>query len=361
MKTSGPVLSELMLLVKANRDTGGKYQVLSGFDGFVDKIQRPVKKKLGDGNLYFETIDEFAEHLKSLKGRSGQVEVTTEKTKLGGNAPILCNAFGKLGIRSICIGAMGLPDTDPVFKAMSHHSKVISVVNPGESNAIEFADGKIILSDLSVFDQYDWRYLKGRLNINEIQHQILNCQLLAFVDWVNLPCATDLWEGFLHDVIRPLHKKDFHFLFDLCDPSRKSIQQIDEVLDLMSSFSTYGTVTLGLNENETNRIWMALKGIDPKSNILRVNLPPLKEAGRFIFNMMAIDNLLIHPVDRTIVISKADIIEMKGRVVEEPKVQTGGGDNLNAGYCLGQLLGLDIRHCMLLGMAASGSYVQNGY
>jgi sugar/nucleoside kinase (ribokinase family) len=39
-------------------------------------------------------------------------------------------------------------------------------------------------------------------------------------------------------------------------------------------------------------------------------------------------------------------------------VQTGGGDNLNAGYCLGLLLGLDPSQCMILGMASSGSYVQ---
>jgi sugar/nucleoside kinase (ribokinase family) len=40
---------------------------------------------------------------------------------------------------------------------------------------------------------------------------------------------------------------------------------------------------------------------------------------------------------------------------------TGGGDNLNAGFCLGLLNNLSIEECMLAGMATSGAYVQNGF
>ena len=47
-------------------------------------------------------------------------------------------------------------------------------------------------------------------------------------------------------------------------------------------------------------------------------------------------------------------------MVEAPKISTGGGDNFNAGFCLGQLLGLGYRDSMLLGMAVSGYYVENG-
>src|SRR5688572_28661871 len=43
----------------------------------------------------------------------------------------------------------------------------------------------------------------------------------------------------------------------------------------------------------------------------------------------------------------------------KPKVLTGGGDNLN-GYCLGLLFGFSLQQCILLGMAVSGAYIQNG-
>ena len=42
-------------------------------------------------------------------------------------------------------------------------------------------------------------------------------------------------------------------------------------------------------------------------------------------------------------------------------ISTGGGDNFNAGFCTGLLLGCDVRQCLLLGMGASGYYVGNGH
>jgi hypothetical protein len=183
-------------------------------------------------------------------------------------------------------------------------------------------------------------------------------QVLALVDWANLPQATDIWQGFLDDVIRPLGMRNKFFLFDLCDPSKKSTQEIDIVLDLISSYSYYGKVTLGMNENEANKIWRSLNGFDFDS--MEVKLPPLKEVGSFIYNAMSIDTLLIHPTNRTLTFQKNEALEIMGRLVTEPKVLTGGGDNLNAGYCLGLLHGLDLSHCMVMGMAASGAYIQNG-
>lgn len=59
-------------------------------------------------------------------------------------------------------------------------------------------------------------------------------------------------------------------------------------------------------------------------------------------------------------LKKQSVIELLGHVVAHPKVLTGGGDNLNAGYCLGLLAGFEVHYCMLLAMAASGAYVQNG-
>jgi hypothetical protein len=122
---------------------------------------------------------------------------------------------------------------------------------------------------------------------------------------------------------------------------------------------------LGLNENEANKIWLSLHGIDLNVNE-KIEIPDLRTVGYFIYRALEIDTLLIHPIDRTIVfknqkeLEKQSIIELKGHLVTDPKIQTGAGDNLNAGYCLGQMAGFEIQYCMLLGMAVAGTYVQNG-
>ena len=335
-------------------------KVFVGFDGFVDHVKKAVRERKNYKVHYFKTIQEFASRLSAASGKSAQVEMVTQTIKLGGNAPILANTLGRLGVGGYCVGSMGYPARHPVFSAFNTRCEVVSVLDPGESDAVEFNDGKLIFSDLNVFDTYTWDHVKVTAGIEKLREAVQNSSLVALVDWANLHHASDLWDGLLHDIIKPSGRKDFSFLFDLCDPSKKTSQQIDEVMDLMSCFSTYGNVTFALNENETLRIWCAINGIDFANAVRDAKLPSVKEAGSMLFKSMNISCLLVHPVDCTIAYRAQGVIELKGRLVTKPRVLTGGGDNLNAGYCLGVLAGFSMEDCILLGMAASGSYIENG-
>jgi hypothetical protein len=354
------MLSELKVKLEAIMISPITKKVFVGFDGFVDKIMKAVKQKKNFETIYFATVQDFASRISSASGRSGQIELVKQRVKLGGNGPILANTLGKLGVPSICAGALGFPDQHDVFSKMDRKCELISLQNSGESSAIEFEDGKIILSELSVFDEYDWRFVKNSPHFDRIKKRVLECSIVAFVDWVNLPHSSDIWEGVLDEIIKPSGRKDFNFLFDLCDPSKKTDEQIDEILDVISCFSPYGKVTLGLNENETLKIWCALNGVDYNNPSEKSKIPDVRSAGDALYKAISIDCLLVHPIDRTIVFHQHETVELQGRLVEDPKVLTGGGDNLNAGYCLGLLNNLSLQHCMLLGMATSGAYIQNG-
>ncbi|HZY83173.1 MAG TPA: hypothetical protein VFE50_26820 [Cyclobacteriaceae bacterium] len=319
-----------------------------GFDGFVDSIRKAVKSREGQSVFHFKTLVEFSERIRAASGKSGQVEMDVQRIKLGGNAPILSAALSTFKIPTTCIGSID----HPVCESLASQCKTVAVLSPGESDAIEFDDGKIILSDLSVFQKYDWDHVKSAVGLERLKSIIRDTQLLALVDWANVVHAEAIWDGLLHDVIKPSGRKDYLFFFDLCDPSRKSANQIDDILDLIGDFSYYGSVTLGLNTNEAFAIWSALTG--------KKIIDSVEEAGKFIHYTMNIDNLLIHPIDRTLLFTKTEIIELPGRLVTNPRIQTGGGDNLNAGFILGQLAGFPIHECIVLGMAASGSYVQEG-
>ncbi len=332
-------------------------KVFVGFDGFVDQIMKAVRQKSLYEILYFNTIEEFASRIREASGKSGQIELVKEKTKLGGNAPILANTLGRLGVESYCAGSLGYPERHPIFSEMDDKCEVISLANPGDSRAVEFRDGKIILSELSAFKNYDWSAIRNAHHVDSIRDAILNSAIVAFVDWANLPYASEIWQGVHDDVIKPSGRKDFIFFFDLCDPSKKTTEQIDAVLDLMNCFSSYGKVTIGLNENEAIKIWKAINGIEFS---LEKKTPDVREVGSALFKALTVDCLLVHPIDRTLVFREYETIELNGRLVTMPKVLTGGGDNLNAGFFLGMINGYDIRECMLLGMATSGTYIQNG-
>lgn len=360
MVTTKAALSELQQKLKSIEKRIFGKKVFVGYDGFVDKIKSAVKEKQSTGTTYFKSIQDFADRISLAAGKSGQIQMDTQRVKLGGNAPILSNTLGKLGIKSFCLGSMGYPEKHEIFLNMSALTETISALDPGLSDAVEFSDGKIIFSELQVFDNYNWDHIKKTVGLGRIQKAISESSLLAFVDWANLPHAGDIWNGVLNEVIKPSERNDFYFLFDLCDPSKKTTTQIHEILELISCFSPYGKVTLGLNENETLKIWCALSGVDLADPKSKEKIPPVMEAGNYLYKKMSIDSLLVHPIDRSIVYKKGEMIELPGRLVTKPKVLTGGGDNLNAGYCLGLLSEFSTPQCMLLGMAASGSYIENG-
>jgi hypothetical protein len=372
------LITSLIKALRNYEESGRKFKALVGFDGYVDKIQKVVKSKNGTTSVYYDTIAQIADHVATLAGVSGQIEIRNLELKLGGNAPIMANSLGALGIKNTCIGTMGYPDLYNVFEEMSSNCEVISIAEPAQTNALEFNDGKIIFSEVSTFEQLTWTYVAAIAGIDNLTKWIYESQVVAFVDWANLNHCTDIWQGILEDIIvnlnpspsekeqntfyfsrKNLFKEDSNgmrhknFFFDLCDPSKRSQEEILAALAVINRYNPYGRVTLGINENEARKVYIALDGENGESSDLQV-------ITSYIFSKISVHQLLVHPTDRSIVCNKNGVFEVKGRLVPEPRILTGGGDNLNAGFCLGLLLDLSIQQTMLLGMANSGAYIANG-
>ncbi|MVM30600.1 hypothetical protein GO755_11200 [Spirosoma sp. HMF4905] len=333
------------------------FHAFVGFDGYVDKIQKVVESKSALGNQYMGGISELAALIHSLSGKSGQIELVTEATKIGGNAPIMAHALASLGITNWCVGTL----SDPIFEQMHPHCERVSLGPPAESNALEFGDGKVILSEVSVFERLRWSYLAHTIGIDTLRQQYAQSQLLAFVDWANLPHGNDLWEGYLTQIVQttPTDNPPL-FFFDLCDPTKRSAKDIREALDIVARYIPFGSVTLGMNENEARRIYLALSGHSPADTIRLSQTPDLAIIAAYIHQHTGIPTVLIHPTDCSLVATSEGICQVAGRLVPHPKVLTGGGDNLNAGFCWGLLTGYPLADCLLLGMASSGAYIQKG-
>lgn len=353
---------ETLLQTLAEKLTAYKPQAdnraLIGFDGYVDKIQKVVRAKATAGNDYFDSISGLAGLIGTLAGKSGQIELVTHETKIGGNAPIMANAVAALGVPNWCYGTL----SDPVFMGMHTDCERVSLGPPAETNALEFGDGKVILSEVSVFEQLRWSAVVEQAGIDALQKQFASSRLIAFVDWANLPHGNNLWQSFLQQVVVPAGDASTNkvFFFDLCDPTKRSPADIQEALSIVAAYASHGSVTLGMNENEARRIYLAIQGHSPADTIRLAETPDLLRIALFIREQTGIPTVLIHPTDRCLVASESGVQEWPGRLVPQPKVLTGGGDNLNAGFCWALLNGFDTDEAMLLGMATSGAYIQNG-
>src|SRR5512147_2944477 len=134
-----------------------------GLDGFVDDILHVVdKRESADKYLRMPTIGQLAERLAGAAGRSTNVELVSQLTKLGGNGPIMANALASFGLKVTYLGILGYPNLHPVFSDFAARAEVHSIAVPGYTDALEFEDGKIMLGKHQSLKQMNWENVKTR-------------------------------------------------------------------------------------------------------------------------------------------------------------------------------------------------------
>src|SRR5215471_35619 len=94
----------------------GQMTAFVGLDGFVDDILHVVdKREDAEHYLRLPTIAQLAARLDAAAGRSTNVELVSQLTKLGGNGPIMGNALASFGLKVTYVGNLGYPNEHPVF------------------------------------------------------------------------------------------------------------------------------------------------------------------------------------------------------------------------------------------------------
>src|SRR5436309_1551818 len=112
-----------------------------GLDGFVDEIVHAVDKREGAQKFQrLPTISALSERISAAAGKSTNIELVNQRTKLGGNGPIMANALARLGIKVTYLGALGYPIMHPVFNVCAMRAEVHSIAAPGHTDALQLED-----------------------------------------------------------------------------------------------------------------------------------------------------------------------------------------------------------------------------
>src|SRR5688572_18014007 len=108
-----------------------------GLVGFVDTILHVVKQR--ESVTKFARMDEmqdFGTLIHGSAGLSAKFEFVTQMVKLGGNGPIMANALVRMGMDVTYVGNLGAPNVHPVFADFASKAAVISIAEPGYTDAI---------------------------------------------------------------------------------------------------------------------------------------------------------------------------------------------------------------------------------
>ena len=327
-----------------------------GLDGFVDEIVEVVDKRHDKANYEpVRTIDALARKIQQAAGQSSNYELVVKQRKLGGNGPIMANALACMGLDVTYIGNLGYPKIHPVFEEFAKRAKVISIAEPGHTDALEFEDGKLMLGKHESLCEVNWDNLVNRVGRDRLKQLLDGSQLIGMVNWTMLPHMSRIWARLLDELIPGNERHCRHLFVDLADPEKRTASDILDALRLLTRFQDQVDVTLGLNLKESIEIAdvLGLPGrADPEAAI--------EDNARAIRQKLNLACVVIHPRRSAAAATEQHSATFKGPFVKQPKISTGAGDHFNAGFCLGRVLGFSLEECLCLGVATSGYYVRSG-
>lgn len=333
-------------------------RIFAGIDGFTDEIIRVVDKRHSvDSFVPIATITEYANRLAGAAGKSTNIEFVVTQVKAGGNGPLMSEAFGRLGGRVRYVGAVGWPEVHELFRPMEAFGPVTPVAPPAITLATEFEDGKIMHGKHEALRQLTWDNVVERAGgMASIDAFLVEADLVAIVNWTMVPFLTDVLEGMLGRVRSLGDKAPAWYFFDLCDPEKRTHEDLVQALRVMAAFGGDGRrVVLGLNEKESLEVCSALK-LEPGGD----DAAGLLVRAERIAHHLSMSEVMIHPTRMAVAWTAVGTGSHEGPFCAAPRLTTGAGDHFNGGYMFARVMGLPASQAVIIGKCVSGFYVREG-
>jgi hypothetical protein len=341
--------------LRAARPRLAASKVLVGLDGFVDTILHVVARRESATNYVRMTaMRGFAAKIDAAAGLSANFELVTQMVKLGGNGPIMAHALGSYGTPMTYIGNLGAPNVHPVFSDLAERATVHSIAEPGYTDAIEFDEGKLMFGKHESLKEVNWANLLRHVPEEKLLQIFSESSLIALVNWTMLAHMTAIWQKIETRIAPKLTGEKRWLFFDLCDPAKRSPEDLARALKQITKFERHFRVILGMNLAESRQVGEVLgfKAPDEIYGTVTQHADDIRSA-------LKIDTVVIHPTQFAAAADAQGATYVVGPFVAKPKITTGAGDHFNAGFCIGRLLGLDLAGSLQIGVATSGFYVRN--
>lgn len=355
IKNNSSEIEDFSDCLKDLKEYSDRFTIFCGFDGFVDVLYKVVKKESQGEVRYYNTIEDFGTRINKAAGLSADIEIVKIYENAGGNAPIFAEAISNMNTDVLLCANLGTKDVHPVFKELGKKCNIINLGEPASTIAFEFNDGKIMFGDILFLKELH------KINLEKIlikyygQHPDEQIDLACMADWANISNCSLLWKqlfGFLEKQMVDDGKVPKIFM-DLADISAKDTGEILELIDLINHYGKIFQIILGLNLNETRKLYEILFN---KS----CNITNLIHSGVKLKSRLHIHAVVVHSTYTSFAFTDSEKIYTEGRKIYKPAVSTGGGDNFNAGFCYAWLKNLTWGHALLMGMLFSAYYVENG-
>ncbi|NVM29996.1 MAG: hypothetical protein HWN65_14230 [Candidatus Helarchaeota archaeon] len=335
-------------------------QVLLGFEGNIDNVFSVIRVRKSPFEYeIMEKISEWAERIARSAGSSASIERVVKKISVGGFTSNVGRALSTLcgRIQNVhLIGAFGLPKIKEIFQEQLteiYQCVLLSVGNPGLTDAYEFTDGKIMMVHFAGINEPDWNQIISQIGEDQLIEEFDSSRLWGIGYWASNPKMSQIFIE-LQDRIFPSlshSAKNKYIILDLADLRKKPRSQLKELATLLPRFEDHVQVVLLLNDLELIDLGTF---IAEKASTDPLNLT------ESIQKKLNLSFVISHgPKVATIATENLQNIILNA-YTSSPQFTTAAGDHFDAGVAYALLLDLPAEVLPLIGNCTTSFFVRKG-
>jgi len=332
----------------------GDAKVVFGFDGYIDRVRQIVDERQGQESYHrLQRLDELGRQISAAaeEERSILMEWVRSDTRTGGHVCQISRALGQVGYDPIMMGMFGTPPRNPFLEEFSSY-EMESIGEPAHTDAIEFDDGKFMLTESGGMRSLDWETLREAIGFDQLASYLEGAVVLGMGYWAEISDMVSIFEGLATELVPTLDSPPEHVLIDPADIGKRPRGEIKRGGDALARLNETVPVTMSANRYETIAIADSLEATDTERS--------QSEAAALVRDRLGISRFVTHGSTKSALASDSGVVAVDVPQTDDPVLTTGAGDHFNAGVIIGLIHGLEPDETVALGNTIAGCFVRQG-
>ncbi len=327
-------------------------KILLGCDGFVDETYEIVEVRKSPTDFTpMKKLRQFGELIVARADGGVGLELVPKRRCEGGFAINTGRVAACLGLMPRLPGLYGSPSIDPAYVEFQDICELVSLGDPALTIALEFGDGKVLMSNLEAVSSLSWESFKNHFGDAKLKELFQGVDILGLGYWSLTAGFDGLFEGFMQQYENTTPPR--RMFFDFADIKKKDSESFKKSLELIRKYNSKIPMTFSLNEHEVLELFTRV-GVEHPALTPSAILPALKEAREKI----GFDELVVHTPEFAAVSSASEgeasaIQDRQSNVIR----LAGAGDSFNGGYLCASLGTLPPKQRLVIANAVAAFFV----